>query len=1190
MGGETLYLKRLELQGFKSFADRVNFDFSKGVSAIVGPNGSGKSNVVDAVRWVLGEQSAKSLRGGKMEDVIFSGSKDRKPLGMAKVSLTLDNSEGIFDLPYHEVSVSRTLHRSGESLYEINGKSARLKDIQELFMDTGLGKDGFSVIGQGKIDEILTLHAEERRGLIEEAAGISKYKYRKREASRKLESTQDDLTRLEDILLELEDRLEPLEKQAEAVRKFKTYDQAYKDLSLKLLKSNFDLAKENFETYAKGEKESSAGLIQVQENYERKRQALEAQKTLWGTAKENLKTLQDEFSDKKTEDEALQRELGILSERLAHQEQQKAELTKRVAELKIQLEQEEELIFELTESAQKEKDLLDQLRQVKEDKNQEKNKIELEKKQVEELLVTQEEIYFNLMRQEISLKNSVSTLEDNIKTLSYKKERQNQKKDRLQEEFQKKKEDLLALEKEGKALTSNLDHLAETLKDKQEAYQKLKTEYSQCLLTNQGLEKEIASKKSRFLALREMESTGEGYFFGVASVLKAKEEGKLEGILGTIAQLIEVEDTYQVAIENALGGSLQHLVTQNDEDAKRAILYLRERKLGKATFLPLNTIRAESSHSLYQDDAILGYGNQLVRYEKCYEAIFSSLLGRVVIVRDIDKALYFLKHKKVLDRMVTLSGEVISPKGSLTGGVNKKAPILLKRNSEKRNLENELAALELDHQKGLEKRCKLEDLLTRQKEAHEGLSLKYQEEKKRQMEQAVLLESVRREIIQQEKNLTLEQADFSVLETEEKSYLAQLKKDRFTLAETKEAIGQLNEDKERLKLTLEALTKSLEAKTVGTHEANTEVSIREEKYRNLSAKLKEREEALESLGINFIKTEERLIHLSQALEETTSKQSELSQTHRDLKANLEIMTVTLKQTSQDVDTMEKSLSELEEASNILKETIYTLEKTHHQYMMKRVREEERLAEILREGEELLGQEGIDFTTLDSKDFDQEEAIAEKARLKQAIKALGELNFTAVEVYEEVSERVVFMRTQMSDLKEAEKQLMKLITEMEAVMSERFAKTYHHINRLFDEIFQSMFRGGSARLELSMPKNYLETGVEIIAKPPGKRERILSLLSGGERAMTAIALLFALLHIKPSPFVILDEIEAALDEANVDHLADFIKEYSQKSQFIIISHRKGTMEASDVLYGVTMDKDGVSKLLSVRLEDYLESEA
>ncbi len=1185
-----MYLKRLELQGFKSFADRVNFEFSKGVSAIVGPNGSGKSNVVDAVRWVLGEQSAKSLRGGKMEDVIFSGSKDRKPLGMAKVSLTLDNSEGIFDLPYHEVSISRTLHRSGESLYEINGKSTRLKDIQELFMDTGLGKDGFSVIGQGKIDEILTLHAEERRGLIEEAAGISKYKYRKREAGRKLESTQDDLTRLEDILLELEDRLEPLEKQAEAVRKFKSYDQAYKDLSLKLLKNNFDLAKENFETYARGEKESSAGLIQVQENYEEKSQALASQKILWERAKESLKTLQDDFSDKKMEDEALQRELGILLERLAHQEGQKAELNKMIAELKIQLEQESELISELKEIAQKEKDLLSALRQVKESKNQEKNKIELEKKQVEALLVTQEETYFNLMRQEISLKNSVSTLEGNIKTLSYKKERQNQKKDRLQEAFQEKKEALLALEKEATTLSERLRVLAKGLQSEQENHQKLKTEYAQGLLANQGLEKEIASKKSRFLALREMESTGEGYFFGVASILRAREEGKLEGILGTIAQLIEVEDTYQVAIENALGGSLQHLVTKNDEDAKRAILYLREKKLGKATFLPLNMIKAESSHPLYQDEAILGYGNQLVRYEKCYEAIFSSLLGRVVIVRDIDKALYFLKHKKVLDRMVTLSGEVISPKGSLTGGLNKKAPILLKRNSEKRNLENELEALDLRYQKGLEKLGELKALLERQKEAYESLSLNYQEEKKRQVEQAVLLESLRREMAQQEKNLTLEQADFSVLETEEKSYMTQLKEDTLALNETKEAIGQLNQEKESLKLTLEELTKNLEAKTLGTHEANTEVSIREEKYHNLSAKLKEREEELITLRTNFTKTEERLEHLSQALEETLTNQSKLTLMHTDLKANLEIMKVSLSQTSQDVDMMEKSLGALEETSNILKETIYTLEKTHHQYMMKRVREEERLAEILKEGEELLGQEGIDFTTIAPEDFDQEEAVAEKARLKQAIKALGELNFTAVEVYEEVSERVIFMRTQMSDLKEAEKQLMKLIAEMEAVMSERFSKTYHHINRLFDEIFQSMFRGGSARLELSMPKNYLETGVEIIAKPPGKRERILSLLSGGERAMTAIALLFALLHIKPSPFVILDEIEAALDEANVDHLADFIKEYSQKSQFIIISHRKGTMEASDVLYGVTMDKDGVSKLLSVRLEDYLESEA
>lgn len=638
-----MFLKRLEIQGFKSFADFVSFDFSKGVSAIVGPNGSGKSNVVDAVRWVLGEQSAKSLRGGKMEDVIFSGSKGRKPLGMAKVSLTLDNSQGIFDLPYNEVSVSRTLHRSGESLYHLNGKTTRLKDIQELFMDTGLGKDGFSVIGQGKIDEILTLHAEERRGLIEEAAGISKYKYRKKEASRKLESTRDDLTRLEDILLELESQLAPLEKQADDVRAFRAYDKEYRDLSLKLLKTNYDKLSVTLGDLEEKEKSLSSAFLESERLYEDSKEGLRKNKEAWQALRLSTKANEDTYEAHRTRYEALVRELEVLSERSHHQAKKKLTLDSETKRLEQKVASEKALFETFKENLEAEKISYEALLSDKAKKDDYLKSLEANKASLEVNLEGFEGEYFELVREEVGLKNKLQSYEERLNTLNYQKARQGKKESLLNEALAKKEKESLELERLYKKASEDLLALEEKEKDLEAKEEKHLKEKASLKEAHEMLAKTYTAKESRLATLNELESSGEGYFFGVSSCLKAKEQGELIGILGTVAQLIQVETCYEVAIENALGASLQHLVCEDELSAKSAINYLKAKKLGKATFLPLTTIRPEKEKPLVKHGAILGYANTLVTYEKRYHNIFSSLLGKTVIVRDLDSAIEFQK-------------------------------------------------------------------------------------------------------------------------------------------------------------------------------------------------------------------------------------------------------------------------------------------------------------------------------------------------------------------------------------------------------------------------------------------------------------------------------------------------------------------------------------------------------------------
>lgn len=1184
-----MFLKRLEIQGFKSFADFVSFDFSKGVSAIVGPNGSGKSNVVDAVRWVLGEQSAKSLRGGKMEDVIFSGSKDRKPLGMAKVTLVLDNTQGTFDLPFNEVSVSRVLHRSGESLYHLNGKNARLKDIQELFMDTGLGKDGFSVIGQGKIDEILTLHAEERRGLIEEAAGISKYKYRKKEASRKLESIKEDLTRLEDILLELESQLAPLEKQADDVRAFHAYDKEYQLLSLKLLKTNYDKVSLNLKSLSEKEEGLSNSFLEAETLYETNKANLLLKKEAWQALRLSLKEVEEAYTLKRTHYETLSREIDVLRERSNYQALQINQFETDNERLALTLKKEKEEFSQFEVDLDKEKLHFEGLAKEKGQKEKEKKELETQKAYLEEKLSQCEVEYFELMRKEVGLKNHLQSLEEKLNSLHYQKARQGKKESLLNDTLSKKEAEKSDLEKLAKEANEALIDLEEKQKKLESEEKQLKEEKHHLQVSFENLSKAYTAKESRLLTLNELESSGEGYFFGVSSILKAKEKGDLKGILGTVSQLIQVDERYEVAIENALGGSLQYLVTEDEMAAKAAINYLKARKLGKATFLPLTTIRPEQTKPLKDSDKILGYGSELVSYEPKYHAIVTSLLAKTVIVTDIDSALALQKSKIVTERMVTLSGEVISPKGSLTGGMSKKSPVLLKRGSEKRALEESLR----DLKKALEEKKAQVKKVNNNFSHLEAEKMKLQETfqtlSKVHAEKVSLYESLKREAENEARRLKVEQADFLALVEEEKNLVKEKEKEKENLSQTKTLLLDLEKAKKETAKAHNDLLEGLEGFKAGYYEADASLKYGEERYQGLLKQFREKEERIKTLSLDQIRAEESYQTLLKEKKATAEKGAILSKEKEALEKALKADVKTLDEKKNEISSHESEIEQLDTLTSSLNQAYHEKEKAKNEVLLKINQEKERFNGILNILEHDFEATEKDLAKVSLEGFIEKEAKERKEKLKGLIKGLGELNFTAIEAYEEVLERTNFMTGQLDDLKKAESQLLKLIKEMEDVMSERFKETYAHVNTLFNEIFQGMFHGGRARLELSMPKNYLETGIEIIAEPPGKRERILSLLSGGERAMTAIALLFALLNIKPSPFVILDEIEAALDEANVDHLADFIKNYSKKSQFIVISHRKGTMEASDILYGVSMDKDGVSKLLSVRLEDFVESE-
>jgi len=1185
-----MFLKRIELAGFKSFADKTEMEFVTGITAVVGPNGSGKSNISDGIRWVLGEQSAKSLRGGKMEDIIFAGSDARKAVNYGEVSLTLDNADGALPLEYNEVTVTRRVHRSGDSEYLINKQPCRLKDITELFMDTGIGKEAYSIIGQGRIEEILSTRSEDRRGIFEEASGIVKYKSRKREAQKKLDETEQNLLRIHDLVSELEDQVEPLRKQSEKAINFK-------ELREQLKSKEISMYVHNIEQLHSSWSESNAKLQQLQQEQLQLSTVVSSHDALLEKDRQQLHDLENELDGlhgqmlQISEDfekcegygEVLKERLRNLEqnkrqlqdsiiaqdERIAALTQEEADFRSRAAALELQL---ADLRSEL---AQEEANLLGVAGGTVADAE------ETLKSELLDVLSAmaqhRNEIRYAEQQQE-TLKRRMERIHEDEQKWTDGQARLNERKEQLQEalnetlaQLEEVRNNALTESEQSKAIMTMLDEVTASIRQ---------------------WEQKLDSHISRRDTMKEMQDALDGFMQGVKEILKASRRsvGGITGVHGAVAELIRVPQRIEVAVETALGGALQHIVMEDEQSARAAITFLKQRQLGRATFLPLDVIRGrnvpeQDKRTASLVDGFVGVAAELVECDSRYSAIVHSLLGNVLVAETLEQANRIASKCQYRFRVVTLEGDVVNAGGSMTGGsLQKKGASLLGRTRQIEALDNEI---KIAQQTVAKLKDKLSDLRKEYSiRTHKVEELREQGEKCRIEEQQYKAELQQ---LMNEAKLMEEQRQLSTA-------------DRSSHQSEQEAIQQI----------AAAAAERLEQLALDEARLQQAIQMAEERRKASESAKEELQGQLTDIKIALAKTDQE----KQSFEDQASRvRSDIQRAKQEL---LNLRAMSEQQDQELVRHGEESVAQIEQLNSLRLKKAQCAEQTD----LKRALRVQKFQELeqgesetkeqriqLRRIEEQMRQTEISANRLDveldnllrklSEEYELSFELAkeqypvpedvsstqiEVRELKRQITALGEVNLGAIEEYERVKERFEFLSEQKNDLIEAKTTLYQVIHEMEEEMSKRFKITFEAIRGHFVVVFAKLFGGGRADLILAEPNDLLETGIDIVAQPPGKKLQNLQLLSGGERALTAIALLFAILQVKPVPFCVLDEVEAALDEANVARFAQYLREFSGLTQFIVVTHRKGTMEEADVLYGVTMEEGGVSKLVSVRLEE------
>ena len=1180
-----MYLKRIEMQGFKSFADKTVLEFKPGITTVIGPNGSGKSNISDAIRWVLGEQSMKSLRGAKSEDIIFAGTQARKSLGFAEVSIVIDNNDNKLPIEYSEVTVTRKIYRSGETGYFINKVPCRLKDILELFMDTGIGKDGYSIIGQGKIDEILSNKSEDRRHIFEEAAGIVKYRTRKQESEKKLEQTKLNLLRINDILAEIEANIEPLKLQSDKAKQFLDLREELKSIEVGLFIYNINTYKEKLEQLVKDE-----DIITSQKEAEdSKMEALQASKEELRqdvddiTAQiENMQNIGFESSNKI---EKINSEIGISNERIQNNNANKQrleteilEVKSRIEELKEEQKQKLEKKTNLTSNKEKfEKELAEKEAELAElSKKLSAKELEIEgKKQIVQNNIdkkyefaaeinTQDVNYENLEKHKKQLKNEIDSVISELDSTRYGKN-----------EISKGFYDI-----ESKRNIA-VEKLEKSVQAKEQNMQKLKQyedEISKLTYTQR-------MKQARHQFLIETEKEKEGYNKTVKSLLVAcdKDSNLNKGIHGVLANLISVEKEYETAIEMCLGQSLQNIVTSTEQDAKKMIEYLRTNSLGRASFLPIASVQGKKLDKLTKMDGVIGIASDLVKCKKEYEQIILSLLGRTVVVEDMDTAIALAKKDKYSFRIVTLKGDIISSSGSISGGsVQTKTVNILGRSREIEDLEKELKKLEKQiADKTAEKEeyassigDSIEETAKLEKELQE-IEIVYATEKQKMVaveENITRLENrlakLKEEVTQTEKQKEENRLLKEQKETEIQTLTQQIEElnkviEEFALnnKDNQKYIDDLNFDITNLKISVTSFDES-------------ESSI-EEMVERISQDIKNNEQSIENKNQNILAINEENTKLEQTITEYNAQIEQIKQEVTNSGTKVE----ELKQ-----ERIAKN-EKLVNTENEIQSQFSTLESLKEQIIKLDVKKT-KLEQDLQQVVESLWNE-YELTPNSTEEYQKPNNVATAQKqvnsLRNKIKDLGSINIDSIEEYKKTKERYDFMSEQRLDLENTASKLRKIIGDMTTTMQNQFKEKFELINKNFNEVFTELFNGGKAELILENEENILECGIDIRVQPPGKKLQNMMLLSGGEKAFTAIALLFAILKINPAPFCILDEIEAALDDVNVYRFAEYLKKFCKQTQFLVITHRKGTMEAGDSVYGVTMEENGISKLLSIKLK-------
>ena len=1182
-----MYLKRLELQGFKSFADKTVLEFMPGITSVIGPNGSGKSNISDAIRWVLGEQSMKSLRGSKSLDIIFAGTQNRKSLGFAEASLVFDNTDGSLPIEYTEVTVTRKIYRSGETGYYINKVPCRLKDVLELFMDTGIGKDGYSIIGQGKIDEILSNKSEDRRHIFEEAAGIVKYRVRKAESEKKLEHTKLNLLRINDILSEIETNLEPLKIQAEKAKKYLNLREELKNIEIGLFLYNIEKYKKDLENIVKDEEIYKNQCNDEEGRLERVKALKEELKSEIDNITEVIEEMSNLGFESKKEIEMLNSDINVSNTRIENNKQNKDRFEKEIEELSVR-------IKDLEEEKKQKEEKKENLKQ-----NREKFAKELEEKEKELAEITKK-----LSSKELEMEEHKKTIEDNtdkkyelqasiseqdINYQNYQK-RQTQIKNEITgnisdlDNTRMKKEEIA---KEFYEIESKrnkiLADLEDVNKEKQEADRKIK-DFDTKINMLSG-EKRIKESKLKFLI--ETEKEKEGYIKSVKTLLKdcetAKELGK--GMHGVLANIIEVPEEYQTAIEMCLGSSLQNIVTEKEEDAKRLIEHLRKNNLGRASFLPISSVKGKKLEKIRgKNTGIIGIASDLIQYSKKYENIILNLLGRTVIVQDMDTAIRVAKDNGYSFRIITVEGDVINPSGAITGGsVAKKTVNILGRGREIEKLQKEIKNLE-------EKIKKLENEKENYQQSIEQVLETVSSFEKELQEIEITYATGKEKIHSIEENISRIETRLNKLKEESKKIEEQKEQSIKNRSDFQEKIQAINEENEKLKKIITEFAELNKDNQKCVDDLNFDITNLKISVSSFDESENSIEEIQERIDSEIESTNKSIQNKKTQIEQITQDNFDLEKAIEEIKEKIEKIKEEVKNSGSKIEELKEKriqknqkLAEQEEEINSKLKIIEDLKSQIVKIEVKKTKLEEDINGIINkmwEEYELTPNNVVDYRKPDNVQLTQKKV----KDLRNEIKELGSVNVDSIEEYKNLKDRYDFMCEQRVDLESTMAKLRKIISDMTSIMKEQFKEKFEMINKNFAEVFKELFGGGTASLRLEDKDNILECGIEITVQPPGKKLQNMMLLSGGEKAFTAIALLFAILKINPAPFCVLDEIEAALDDVNVYRYAEYLKKFSKDTQFLIITHRKGTMEAADTVYGITMEENGISKLLSMKLKN------
>ena len=1177
-----MYLKCIEVQGFKSFANRIKFEFHNGITGIVGPNGSGKSNVADAVRWVLGEQRAKQLRGGSMQDVIFSGTENRKPLSYASVAITLDNSDHQLPVDYSEVTVTRKLYRSGESEYLINGTGCRLKDINEMFYDTGIGKEGYSIIGQGQIDKILSGKPEERRELFDEAAGIVKFKRRKTLSLKKLEEEQNNLTRVSDILSELEKQIGPLEKQSAVAKEYLKKKEELKVYDIHMFLLETERLKDQLQGLEEKVRITSDEMEAAKSRYEEtKEQAVETQVEEIDAAIEKSKNQLNETTLLKQQ---LEGQINVLKEQIntARINEEHYANRRRTIQQEWDAKKEQKAGFvkdseaihgQLERISNQDTDAKEQLIQVQSQIAEETMEIEQSKEEIMRLLnnraSTQAKIqHFDTTQQQITTRRAQihrEILEVSSEAEQYGRELEQQRRgfEEITAEIQA-FQDLISVNEQ------NIAEFQRQLDEKQEKLRIGQTAYHR--------------ESSRLESLKNITERYDGYGNSIRRVMSCKDREK--GLIGVVADIIKVEKEYEIAVETALGGSIQNIVTDDEETAKRMIAYLKQNKYGRATFLPLTSMQGGAE--LRQMDAlketgVIGLAHTLVHVEERFLGLAKQLLGRTIVVENIDCGIRIARKYKQSLRLVTLEGELINPGGSMTGGAFKNSSNLLNRRREIEEFEKTVKLLKRDME---EMEHSISAIKAQRAECYAGID---------EIQQKITEASVR----QNTARMNVEQVQRQQTESRQRceSYAKEQEELEITLREIREngesiqvELGASKELEAALNQKIEELQKQLEI-----HREAEAAQLKQSEEVHLSlAGLQQQDlfikENIARIDQEMLRLEEEAGELDQNKGNTAEEISQREEKIQDLKKTIEEST--------------EIFTEIEAEITAQTENREALNQKHKAFLEQREALSGHIAELDKELFRLESQKE-DCEEASEKQMNymweeyeityngalklRDETLTDRAFMKKQIlflkgeiRKLGNVNVNAIEDYKQVAERYEFLKEQHEDLVEAKETLIQIVAELDAAMRAQFEEQFARISKEFDAVFKQLFGGGKGTLQLMEDEDILEAGIRIIAQPPGKKLQNMMQLSGGEKALTAISLLFAIQNLKPSPFCLLDEIEAALDDSNVDRFAQYLHKLTKHTQFIVITHRRGTMTAADRLYGITMQEKGISTLVSVDL--------